>query len=85
MVDIADIIGISGVTFVLITYFLLQFDKIDAKGFWYSFLNLFGALLIMYSLMHNWNLSSFVIEFFWILISAYGVWKWYKSKKYNRI
>lgn len=73
-----DIIGVVGVSFVLATYYLLQFDKIDAKGFWYSFLNLFGAVLIMYSLLYNWNLASVIIEIFWIAISAYGVWKYIK-------
>ncbi len=73
-----DIIGVVGVSFVLATYYLLQFDKIDAKGFWYSFLNLFGAVLIMYSLLYNWNLPSVIIEIFWIAISAYGVWKYIK-------
>ncbi len=80
---LSDIIGIIGVTFVLITYFLLQFDRIDSKGFWYSFLNLFGAILIMYSLFFTWNLASAVIEVFWIAISIYGVWKWYKRKKFK--
>jgi len=73
-----DLIGVFGVSFVLITYYLLQVEKIDAKGFWYSFLNLFGAVLIMYSLLYNWNLASVIIEIFWIAISVYGVWKYFK-------
>jgi len=76
-----DIIGVVGVSFVLITYYLLQVEKIDSKGFWYSFLNLFGAVLIMYSLMYNWNLASIIIEIFWIVISAYGVWKYLKRER----
>lgn len=76
-----DVIGIVGVAIVVATYFLLQSEKIDAKGFLYSFLNAFGSLLIMYSLLYNWNLASFIIEFFWILISLYGLRKWYRSKK----
>ncbi|MGE0738996.1 CBU_0592 family membrane protein [Sulfurimonas sp.] len=76
-----DAIGIIGVVMVLITYFLLQSQKIDSKGFLYSFLNAFGSLLIVYSLLYNWNLASFIIEFFWILISLWGLKKWYRSKK----
>lgn len=75
-----DVIGIVGVAIVVATYFLLQSEKIDPKGFLYSFLNAFGSLLIMYSLLYNWNLASFVIEFFWILISLYGLRKWYRNK-----
>ena len=80
MMELSDTIGIVGVSFVLITYFLLQFDKIDSKGFWYSFLNLFGAILIMYSLLYTWNLASAIIEISWIAISIYGVWKYFKKK-----
>jgi hypothetical protein len=78
---IVDTIGMFGVAIVLITYFLLQIEKIDSKGFWYSFLNAFGSILILYSLTYNWNLASFFIEFFWIAISLFGIWKWYKRKK----
>ncbi|MDO9266613.1 MAG: hypothetical protein Q7U00_05965 [Sulfurimonas sp.] len=76
-----DVVGIVGVAMVLATYFLLQSEKIDSKGFLYSFLNFVGALLIVYSLLYSWNLASFIIEFFWILISLYGLKKWYRSKK----
>lgn len=78
-----DIIGIVGVAIVVVTYFLLQSEKIDSKSFLYSFLNAFGSLLIMYSLLYNWNLASFVIELIWILISIYGLRKWYRNKTQN--
>lgn len=78
-----DVIGIIGVAIVVVTYFLLQSEKIDSKGFLYSFFNAFGSLLILYSLLYSWNLASFIIEFIWILISLYGLKKWYRSKKEN--
>ena len=80
-----DIIGVSGVGIIVVTYFLLQIDRMDSKGFWYSFLNAFGSLMILYSLMYNWNLASFVIEFFWILISLFGLWKWWKFKRCKNV
>ena len=78
-----DIVGIVGVVIVVITYFLLQSEKIDSKGFLYSFLNAVGSLLVVYSLLYNWNLASFILEFFWILISLYGLKKWYRNKMQN--
>lgn len=78
MLNIPDIIGILGVIFILIAYTLFQFERIDPKGFWYSFLNLIGASLILYSLLFSWNLASVIIEIFWILISIYGIWKYLK-------
>jgi len=78
-----DVIGIVGVAIVVVTYFLLQSEKIDSKGFLYSFLNAIGSLLIMYSLLYSWNLASFIIELIWILISIYGLRKWYRNKTQN--
>lgn len=76
-----DYIGILGVSIIVITYFFLQIEKIESSTLMYSFANAFGSILIIYSLFYNWNLSSFIIEFFWILISFYGVRKRYKCKK----
>lgn len=80
---IIDIIGIIGVAIVVVTYFLLQSEKIDSKGFLYSFFNAFGSLLILYSLLYSWNLASFIIEFIWIFISLYGLRRWYRNKRQN--
>ena len=80
---IINIIGVIGVIIIVFTYLLLQIDRINSKGFWFSFLNAFGSLMILYSLMYNWNLASFLIEFFWILISLFGLWKWFQSSKNN--
>ena len=81
---LVNIIGVIGVTIIVSAYFLLQLDRINSKGFWYSFLNAFGSLMIIYSVFYNWNLASFVIEFFWILISIYGLWKYYILKYRNK-
>ena len=80
---IVDIIGMIGVMMAVITYLFLQMGKVDSKGFWYSFLNAFGSMLILYSLTYNWNLASFFIEFFWIGISLYGLLRWYVKRMQN--
>ena len=76
-----DFVGSIGVFIVIVTYFLLQIDKISSDDLKYSLLNIFGSSLIVYSLAHNWNFASFLIEFFWILISFIGVYKYYKKSK----
>ena len=75
-----DIIGLTGVALLIITYALLQLDKIDPKGFWYSFNNLVVAILVTVSLIYTPNLASIVIEIFWFLISLYGVVMFFKRK-----
>ena len=83
--DIHDVIGIIGVFFILVSYVLLQIEKIRAKSLSYSVINLVGAVLILYSLFYNWNLASVIIEFFWIIISLFGIVKSiHLHKKHSR-
>lgn len=79
MITLPDIIGLCGVALLITTYGLLQFDRIDPKGFWYSFNNMCVAILVTVSLIYNFNLASMVIELFWFLLSVYGLWKWRKK------
>ncbi len=72
-------IGIVGVFLILLAYFLLQLEKIKYKSFIYPFLNLSGAILILISLYNDWNLPAFIIQIAWVLISIYGLWKYFKK------
>lgn len=77
---ISDIIGSIGVFFVVIAYFLLQIDKLNTKNISFSILNAIGSLMILYSLIYNWNFASVMIEVFWIIISFIGI---YNSLKHT--
>jgi len=78
---VPDLIGLSGVALLIVTYALLQLDRIDPKGFWYSFNNLLVAILVTVSLIYTPNLASIVIEVFWFLISLYGVVMYYRRSE----
>ena len=77
----SDFIGNIGVVILLFSYAGLQFGKLDAKGFWYSFNNLLVAILLGINLYFKPNLSSIIIEIFWAAISIYGLVQWYKSRQ----
>jgi CDP-diglyceride synthetase len=79
MVSIADIIGFVGVALLISTYAMLQFNRIDPKGFWYSFNNMIVAILVGISLYYTPNLASIVIEVFWFSLSVYGLFQYYKK------
>ena len=68
-----DIVGVAGVILLVITYLLLQINKLPSSGLLYSLLNAIGASLIILSLLDNFNLSAFLMEAFWVLISLIGV------------
>jgi len=70
---IFNLIGLVGDALTLWIYFLLQTGKVKHDQLIYSVYNLVGAVLILTSLLHKWNLPSAVIEISWILISGYGV------------
>jgi len=80
----SDFVGNIGVFFILLTYLLLQLDKIDAKSLMYSALNALGACLICVSLYFDFNLSSFVIEVFWLGISLFGIWRVFKTERFQQ-
>ena len=69
-----DFVGNIGVVLLMAAYLLLQLNKLD-RGLHYSLLNAAGATLIVISLIGNFNLSAFLIEIFWILISFVGIFK----------
>lgn len=77
---VANVLGLVGVALILLTYFLLQTNKMDAHKFNYSFFNLSGSALIVFSLFYNWNLPSFIVESVWSLISLYGLIKFFLVK-----
>ena len=68
-----DFVGNLGVFCILATYLLLQLEKLDVSSLSYSVLNAFGAGLIVFSLLYDFNLSAIVMEMAWLLISLFGI------------
>ena len=79
-----DLLGIIGVVLILVTYMLLQLEKLSSTSFIYSATNGLGASLILVSLIYEFNLSAFIIETFWLLISTYGIVR-YLSRNRSRL
>jgi hypothetical protein len=76
-----DIVGNIGVIIIIATYLGLQLKKICADDLWFSIWNLIGAVLVLVSVLYNWNLSAFIIEIFWIFSSLVGVYFHFRHKK----
>lgn len=72
---LVDVIGSFGTVMVVTAYFLTQARLLDAARWEFPTINLVGSLLICLSLYYNFNLASVLMEFFWILISIFGVWQ----------
>ena len=74
-----DLLGNIGVLLILLSYLLVQLDKIDTQRFRYSFMNGLGAGLLCISLYIDFNLSGLLMELSWLLISIFGLYRWVRK------
>jgi hypothetical protein len=65
-------VGTVGVLLIIVAYALLQLDKLSSSAVSFSLLNAAGAGLIIVSLLFNFNLSAFMMESFWFMLSLFG-------------
>jgi hypothetical protein len=66
---------------ILGAYAMVQLDLIDVKSIIYSSLNASGAGLILVSQVIDFNLSAFMIESCWMLISLVGIFLAFKRRR----
>mgnify|MGYP001076120154 FL=1 len=79
----SDLVGNAGVALLLYTFYANVSGTLNSQEFWYNFNNLLAALLLSINLYYKPNISSIMIEIFWISISVYGLIKWYHNEKIN--
>lgn len=70
-----DIVGIFGVSLILIAYFLVSANYWLSHDLIYQIFNFVGSWCILFSLYFHFNLSSVMIEIAWITISLIGMYK----------
>jgi hypothetical protein len=75
-----DFVGTIGTALIIVTYILLQTERIKSNSLIYSLLNAAGAAMIIVSLLFSFNFSAFMVEFFWLLISLFGIVKFFLQK-----
>ena len=79
--SVHDIAGILGSTLIVGSYLLLQIGRMRADQLAWPALNGLGALLVMLSLLVEFNLGAFVLECFWLLISLLGLARWMRTSR----
>lgn len=78
---IVDAIGSFGALIVVAAYFATQMRMMNSDDLAFPIVNLLGSVLIVYSLVYNFNLASMLIEGFWILISLIGIIQHFRLRK----
>jgi hypothetical protein len=76
-----NVVGNIGVLVIVGTYFLVQVRKMSATQPPYILANGLGATLIMYSLSFDFNLSAFLIEAIWLLVSIVGLVRVWRERR----
>ncbi|BAL27060.1 hypothetical protein [Azoarcus sp. KH32C] len=67
-----EIVGLFGVACYQIAYFAIQLGRIDPNDGRIVALNVLGPVTLLYSLMHDFNLPSFVAHLVWVTITLAG-------------
>ena len=73
----SDLVGSLGVFVIILAYVALQIGRMRSESLVYSLLNALGAGLIIVSLTFDFNFPAFIVEFFWLLISLFGIGKYF--------
>lgn len=76
-----DILGVVGVGLILIAYAGATSGRLDPKKAPALLLNLIGALLILWSLYFDFNLSAVLMEGAWALVAIIGLARLVFAKK----
>ena len=76
-----DWVGMAGTLMVLGAFALLQAGRLSGTGIAYQLLNLFGAGGVLLSLLGTFNVSVFLLEAAWVLISGYGIARSFKARR----
>ncbi|MGM0444757.1 MAG: CBU_0592 family membrane protein [Fibrobacterota bacterium] len=72
---IAHGIGFAGMLLAVGAYLGLEQEWLSPRSVSFYALNLTGSLLLIVSLGINFNLGSFFVEVFWLIISGAGLTK----------
>ena len=76
-----DILGTTGVGFIVVMYVMLQTERIDPKRMAFSIFNAVGSILILISLAYEFNFSAVLIEGVWLIVSIYGLWRAWRKRR----
>ena len=67
-----QVVGLIGAALVLYAYFMISQRKWSEQQKIYHLTNIVGAGFILFSLLYDFNIASFVIQIVWIVIGVLG-------------
>jgi hypothetical protein len=77
-----DAVGLGGVFVILVAYAGAALGRLDPRQPISLLANLLGASAILYSLFTEaFNLSAVAMEGSWVLVSAFGLVRWFLGRR----
>lgn len=70
--ELATFVGIVGAVAYLVGYALIQMRILSIDDGRYAALNIVGGIALIYSLMWNFNLGSFLTQVAWLVFTVVG-------------
>ena len=70
--SIANLVGLVGVAAYLLAYALLQLGRLTVEDSRYALFNAIGSIAILYSLIFDFNLPSFITQTAWLAFTIIG-------------
>ncbi|MEM9469893.1 MAG: hypothetical protein AAF988_07000 [Pseudomonadota bacterium] len=80
------VLGVVGTLCIVSMYLAIQIEKISVNNPMYSWVNLFGAIFLLTFIAYDFDsadIGGVMIEAIWILVSLYGLFKFYIKKEKN--
>ncbi len=78
-----EISGWVGTFLIVLAYFLISYNKIEADSKNYQLMNFFGAITIGINVYHKQSWSTLALEFVWAAIAIMALVKKKSVSKYN--
>lgn len=75
-----EIIGLFGVALMLLAYGLLMSGRMGSDNAAFHGMNLSGSLMVLYSLMFDFNLPTVIIETAWSGVALFGLWRLWRKR-----
>lgn len=72
-ISVMQFAGICGFFCYALSFALLQFRVIGGNGIAYPAMNVAAAVLVMVSLIENFNLASLLIQIFFMTVGMIGI------------
>ena len=73
--ELCNLIGFGGFLTYVGNYSLLSLQKIGVDTIWYFVINTMAACMVLIGLSQNFNLSSALIQCFWIVVGVCAILK----------